>query len=255
MEGVFYMRKPTMCIVWPIHIDYPIFRYMLKKNVEFFKDIVIVFSDGHVGYDFRNFIKYDLPFAHYLKPYNKKSDWRDDAVYAITHAYLPIDYFLFIEQDFLIGHGFWQKVLTSESPFIYYNQDGRIHPAFSIISRELVDKTSCDFSAHPDDGYDHFGKFFTEIKALENGVEIRELGLENKKDFYHMNGLTQNYFIFHNGGEFYNKEEFITYNYQSMLLPHQCRTFYKTELDIAEKYGLADIGFINNFFPDYESPV
>ena len=72
-----------------------------------------------------------------------------------------------------------------------------------------------DFSANPPK-HDHFGKFFEEVLSLTPKnfrMELLEMGIENRKDTYHLGGLTQNYYSFKHNDPLYKPKEFLAYNF------------------------------------------
>ena len=188
-----------------------------------------------------------------MKPFNSKEDWRDDTVNSMLSVDTDAERYLFLEQDFLLsGIDILKRILKHEEPFIYYEEGGRIHPAFALVDKTLVNQTSKDFAAHPPEG-DHFIHFFKEITAIEPGKNLKQLGFEEKKDFYHMSGLSQNYACFMEGQPFYKPKEFIVYNSLSMLLPYQEMSFEKKQQDIAEKFGFTEEEtFLTHFFPVFK---
>lgn len=244
------MIKPAALITWPCHVDFPLFRHNLNRYRHFFKDIFIAFTNEAQPINYRAWIMNNLPFVQFTKPLHQKTDWRDDTVNSLLTLDTTADYYIFLEQDFLVDNEtFWDKILTSDEPFIYYEEGGRIHPAFSIVKRDLVNKTSLNFAANPP-GYDHFGKFFQEIKAMTPGKDIRDFGLKERENFYHIAGLTQNYYCVDNDQPLYKPDEFLAYNILSIVLPYQNPNFYNREFKIAEKYGYSDNEtFLSKFFP------
>lgn len=246
------MIRPAVFITWPVHADYPLFRFNLHKNRQYFQDIFIAFTEHNIGQDYKRLIIQDLPFVKFVTPLQIKSDWRDDALTTMLSRATDATHYLFLEQDFLVkSYRFYENILNTDNDFVYFKEGDRIHPAFCLIKREIVDKTSRDFMAYPDEGMDHFGKFFKEITELIKGKEIREFGFKNKDDFYHMNSLTQNYHCFNLGQPLYKEKEFLSYNLNSMLVPHQIPQFYLKQLEISEKYGIKDKEtFLTSFFPE-----
>lgn len=245
------MISVTALLTWPVHRDYPLFRYRMRSFHEYFKDVFIAFTNENQPINYMGWIVTNMPYAQPTKPMYSKPDWRNDTVNTLLTLDTHTDYYLFMEQDFLIKkEEFFRRIFDMNEDFIYYEEGGRIHPAFALIKRELVNKTSLDFSAYPDEGKDHFGRFFDEIKSLCPGKELRTLGFEEQKDFYHMAGLTQNYACAERGEPFYKPEEFLHYNFLSMVLPYQNPQFYMKQYEIAEKYGYTEREtFLDSFFP------
>lgn len=255
------MKKVACLITWPVHRDYPIFRYKMRKMHLWFQDVFVAFTNENQPTNYSRWILENMSYVQSTKPFYDKEDWRNDTVNALLTLNTTADYYLFMEQDFLIrDESFLKTILSSDEPFIYYKEGERIHPAFALVSREIVNKTSKDFSAYPDQGKDHFGRFFDEVTALTPGKDIREFKVEDEKgyfnnikekvDFYHMGGCSQNYSCAEAGEPLYKPDEFTQYNYLSMLLPYQNPYFYRKELEVADKYGFSEKkSFLNKFFP------
>lgn len=192
------MIKPACLIVWPINVDYPICRYNLLRFKDYFSSIWIALSNHHQEINLGNFVRANLPFCNFVEVVRTREDWRDDAVNNLLDKTENEKYIFFLEQDFLIKDGtFFEKVFKDDHDFIYFMEGSRIHPAFACIKRELIDKTSKNFSVFPPG--DHFYKFFHE---LPQGINIEELGAIHKEDFYHLAGVTQNYMNFKYGEPF-----------------------------------------------------
>lgn len=243
------MITPDILMVWPLHLDYPLNRYLMEKYKDYFRSITIVFSDHHMDVNYSNFIRDTMPFANFVEFENKDKDWRNGAVNAGLDA-IPTDgHVLFLEQDFLFTEDFLKIVLKGNPyPVTYFHEGNRIHPAFALVKRILVDETNRDFSAYPDTYGDHFAKFFEE---LGNGITIDELGAKNRKDYYHLNGLSQEYMNYHNQQPFYNKANFVYYNNECRHLPiRQNPGFLQIENSIAMKFGSPRESFLERFFPD-----
>ena len=249
------MINPSVIIIWPSHVDYPLCRFNLNKFKDYFKDINIIIQNTGRPYSYLNTLqnmrgnKINL-----LKTFgNLSDDWRDDAIKSYFTTIPQSEYLLFLEQDFMMKDLFFDIVLTANKDFVYYEEGGRIHPAFALVSLKLLNATSCDFSARPP-SHDHFGLFFEEVKKVEKGKELREFGLVERKDFYHLAGLTQNYACVENKQPLYKPDEFLAYNHHclnmSEVLVKQDNNFVFKMGVIESKYGSGDKdGFINDFFP------
>lgn len=241
------MVKPNIIVTYPIHLDYPLWRYNMVKYQDYFNSLVIVLSNHHMGVDYSNFIRVQLPFANFIEAKGKDPDWRNGTVNEGLDL-LPLDgHVLFLEQDFLFTEGFLEKVLSDWHDVIYFTEGKRIHPAFALVKRELIDKTSRDFSAYPDTYGDHFSKFFSELVL---GKNITELGGIDRENYFHMNGLSQEYMNFRNSQPFYNKDNFTYYNNECRYLPIENHPeFYSLEWQIAAKFGAPKESFLERFFP------
>ena len=245
------MIKPAALICQPIHLDFPIFRYNMERFQKYFSSIWIALSNHYVvNQDLGNFERANLPFANFVEFERTRPDWRDDAVNNLLEKVPNEKYVLFLEQDFLIrDDSFFEKVFKDDVGFAYYKEDQRIHPAFALVKRELVDKTSKDFSATPPG--DHFYRFFQE---LPGGIDIEHLGVKNREDYVHLAGLSQNYQNFKYDDPFYKPNNFLVYNRLSMALPvPKHPLFSQIEQQIENHYGHPPKhSFLTNFFPNTE---
>lgn len=247
MDKVLHM-KPILLVISPLHLDYPLFRYNVKRFEKYFASIWIGLSNHHIGITYENFIRKELPFAHFVDIKHTGSDWRNDGVNEILDQIKTNEPIAFMEQDFLIKDDtFFEKVFKDNYRFLYFMEGDRIHPAFAVVKRDLIEASSRDFSAHPPET-DHFGKFFSE---LTTGINIEELGVKNKEDFFHLNGLSQNYMSFRNADPLYQPEQFLYYNFKCIQLPVENHPqFIQTELMIKKKYGHPESHeFLDKFFP------
>lgn len=261
------MITSDILVTWPIHLDFPLFRYNMVKYKDYFRSLTIVLSNHHMERDYSNFIRKELPFAQFVEGQGDDPDWRNGAVNRGLDVMPKDGYVLFMEQDF-----FWKDEKFLETVFsisetydvppidgVFFSEGRRHHPAFSLIKRELVDKTSRDFSAYPDtDNKDHFGRFFDEILLKIPSKEgsksfwgLDSLKLVNKVDYYHLNGLSQNYHNFKLNQPFHNPDVFLEYNYLCQQLPIETHPqFLQIEKQITAKFGEADSsGFLSSFFP------
>ena len=236
----------------PRQVDYPLFRHNLLFMYQYFNQVFIVLTQGNRP-DISEWLTKAKEYSkvRFLKqpPTDGKSDWRNLAMNeALIHS--KSDYILFMEQDFLLKNEKMLEFINKyDRQFLGFMEGERIHPAFSLVKRDLIDKTSKDFSANPP-YYDHFGKFFQEIKKLTDMRFLEEFSFEKRKDWYHLNGLTQNYHCFKEGQPFYRKEEFLTYNHGCLMLPIDHNPDFKPLMEGIDKtFGLGDIKSITNFFP------
>lgn len=242
--------KPILLVVWPWHIDYPLFRYNIERFRHYFASVWIAFSNHHQQIDYRNFIRSQMPYAYFVDYSGTYRDWRNGAINETLDKIKTDEPILFMEQDFLIkDKAFFDKVFSHDEDFLYFTEGDRVHPAFSLVSRKYIESTSKDFSAYPDsDNKDHFGKFFDEIPST--GIHIDDLGVVNKEDYYHLNGLSQNYHNFNLEQPFYNPSDFLYYNYKSIGLPRETHPqFFQIELSIERKFKHPEEHpFLDKFF-------
>jgi hypothetical protein len=93
-----------------------------------------------------------------------------------------------------------------------------IHPAFWAIKRELLEKTTKDFSAHPEiNGSDHFATITYDVERL--GYKIGKCSGEfNPESFqFHLGGVNQNYLNgLTEGFQFHRPEVFAVLNYYNL---------------------------------------
>lgn len=239
--------KPILLVVWPLHLDFPMFRYNLARFGKYFASVWIALSNHYQEVDYSNFIRAVLPQAYFVEVKHTNSDWRDDAINETLDLIKTNEPICFIEQDFFMREGFFDKVFKDDHDFIYFTEGDRIHPAFAVVKRELIEKTHRNFSAQPEK--DHFGYFFDELPP---GTHIDELGVENKKDYYHMAGLSQNYMSFKYGEPLYRPVQFLYYNWHCLNLEIKNQPqFFQIEKAIENKLGHPkEHEFLNNLFPE-----
>ena len=245
------MIKSNLFLTWPEHCDYPLFRYYLEQYREFFSRIVIVFTQGLKERNLKPFIKSAIKDVDFIDSHYMFPDWRQNAMLSLLDN-SNSSHFLNMEQDFMIKPEYLKMVLshTRNYDFIGYKEGDRIHPAFSLVKRSNLYLTSKDFSAYPDEGLDHFGLFFKEMENLTKFKDIRELGIFERKDFYHIAGLTQNYHCFKEGQPFYKPSEFLTYNSLVQKLPiPQSQEFMSYSEAIEKAFGKGNDETIQSFFP------
>lgn len=211
------MSKPDLITVWPKSVDYPLFRYNLARYREYFDQVLIAISDNGLTEDYTNFLTNNIKDAHFkfIPRAAGDQDWRNVAVNTMLEK-SQADRVLFIEQDFLIRDERFFEVLLNVNEYdaLYYDEDGRMHPALALVPRHIIDRTSKDFSARPP-AYDHFGLFFKEMIQLCNATDLETVGLHDKEDYLHLSGLTQNYFA----KPFHKPNQFLSYNRLCLDLP------------------------------------
>lgn|SRR3990167_112725 len=258
MERVLYMIRPDLLVVQPSHVDFPYFRWMLDWDRSLFNGVHMCFSPGAPDRDITPFVRSNVN-ASFVDPIDDSDDWRDRAVHSLLES-SKAEYVVFIEQDFLIKDiHFWHKVLSQDTEMILYLEDQRIHPAFALVKRSLVEETSKDFSAHPPES-DHFGRFFRELKNLP----VTWLSLTDVVDggtgaayhggidrtFVHLAGTTQNYSCFRDDQPLYQPNNFLAYNHGVRSLPVvQEAGFLQLCSDIESKLGVGDSPIVSSFFP------
>lgn len=205
--------KPDLILCWPDTIDFPLFRKWLGEEKDSFEKIIIVFTETNWGEVISPEIQRELKNSQTIFINNgvapSGEDWRNVAVNkALKES--TAKWVFFTEQDFFPLKGFWDVVesnliMDDVNAFGAYVDD-RLHPCCIFAKREAIDKTSKDFSANPEAGYDHFGKFQKEL--MEQGPVPKI-----KSDlYYHMAGLTHNLYLVSKGEPpVYKPEEFESY--------------------------------------------
>jgi|SRR5581483_10105246 len=175
----------------PQSIDFPIFKKQLSTYAKYFNKNIII-PTGGMGGEWRN-------IATNIGLNQSVSEW-----------------ILFLEQDFFWKQRFMDTVLQAMKAYdvIGFWEANRLHPAFLLIKREWIAKTTKDFDPVPDK-LDHFGSFSWELVNMGIKIgELEKLGLEMKIDWYHMQGLTHNYNLCrdNNHSSVFKKDEFLTYH-------------------------------------------
>lgn len=222
--------KPDLITCWPVNLDYPPFRMFIHLYRHFFNKVIVSWTPMESMWDFRSEVMQDL-LAHevlFLESQARPNrDWRD---LATNLALLASDspWVLFMEQDFFIRSGgdlqkIWMK--REHADVIGYKEGGtRLHPAFLLVKRSRIEKTDKDFSAYPDEGFDHFDKFTSQ---LPKPLLLDNMEIENGTGYKHMNGLTHNFNLCMRNEvkHIYKKDEFLDYLDRS-----------DTNIEVSQKY-------------------
>lgn len=188
--------KPTLLTIWPRAFDFPIWRELVEREKDKFEKIVVVCTNSSKQRDLRPFFKEQMPYIEFIDidEDSGKQDWYDEAV-NIGLARITSDWVLFLEQDFWFREGFIETILNriNEFEFVCYKQGSRLHLAFFLGKKEMIDKTLRYFS-QVRDRVDCFDLFTMEMQILANYnyKTLEELGFQDNIDFHHLNGLTQN---------------------------------------------------------------
>jgi hypothetical protein len=206
-------------IPWPESTDYPLFRQTLPQLSEWAKPTICITPQG--GTPLMGDILVELTQggcqvlrSHALSSETYPGDWRNATTnYMIDQT--SADWVLFLEQDFFIKDypHFFHIVKNSmeNHDVIMFEEGNRYHPAFLLVKRVVINHVKRDFSAG-EQGYDHFAHFSQEIRNLvspERIVSLQELDLLPQRDWWHMRGLTDNYFA---PKPYFNLPEFVAYN-------------------------------------------
>lgn len=255
---------PDLIITWLKHCDYPIFRKFLETYRYFFKDIYIYFSEHNRFPYFDHFIHDSLKdlkiiFIDPVLTDWSTEDWRNKSTNEML-KHSNAEWVCSIEQDFFSKD--WNRLLDTcenlmktEDMFGWLNHTAHsyIHPAFWFIKREVLDKTSKDFSAHPEIvGSDHFATITYDVMQL--GAKIKTIQVVGFKtdittpentDCYHQGGINNNYLDGINANRFHREELFYIYNYWSSVAPVKqssefIRMMLKVESILKLKYPYID---------------
>lgn len=219
------MIQPDIITTNTYGLDYPYWRWLIEENRPLFNQVYAVLCQDNKVLNFREFIKL---FAKHYRAIDigelKSGDWRNQT----TNAGLDkstAEFVLFLEQDFIpIEDNFFEKVFEEMDDYDVagfvdngeeWIEGKRLHPAFLIVRRELIDKTSRDFSAYPKKDRDHFGIFTDELLALQP----RFLDIA-KYQWKHVAGTTSNYMLVAEGSvPNYKLEDFEDYVVLAMNVP------------------------------------
>lgn len=189
---------------------YPWFMRKMNNERHRFGKIIVIMTQQATEYNFTNYIKDNIKDVTIIEEYvDDGKDWRNAA---ITEA-LKIsdgDRILFLEQDFLFDQDFLDRTLSIDANTIGFYQGDRLHPAFLLVKRFILEKTRKDFSVDPDKG-DHFSKLTKDLREI-GGIYL----LPDDNSWYHLAGLTQNYRM---TSHWYQPQIFSQYNKLSQDLP------------------------------------
>ena len=233
------MIRPDLVITWHESCDYPIHRKLIKKYRDYFGKIIIYFSKHFRDPVYRDFLKEVLsPLGNIvlLDPIEYRyglDDWRNISTnYMLKHS--DGEWVCSWEGDFLAKD--WDKLFNAvtEASKTYdilgykgyqgqashqdrYLTGSYVHPSFWFIKRELLEKTSKDFSADPKRGADHFGFITQDIERMKIPIWYTQDNGFPESDVLHQGGINQNYLEgLKDGFQFHRPELFYIYNWWSM---------------------------------------
>lgn len=233
------MIRPDLLITWHESADYPVFRATLAKHRDSFGKIIIYLSKHFREPVYSKFFKEslaDLGNIVFLDPIEYKygeEDWRNVSTRYML-KFSDSEWVCSVEQDFFAKD--WTNLLTKteeamrKSDMVGWVNQTRfpyIHPSYWFIRRSLLEKTSKDFSPHPEiNGADHFAMITYDVQEKEGRIiTLQDMGfntevsLPEETDCFHQGGLNQNYLTFGQDNWFetlHRKELFYIYNYYSM---------------------------------------
>lgn len=217
------MVKPDVICTNPYSIEVPYWRYVMERSRHRFGEIFSVHYQDYRKYNFFSFMKTNMPWAKVIDGGVVPSgrDWRDYCVnMALDES--KSDWVLFIEQDFIAEDSFYEDIFEKAEDFDvvgftelekstslqgdtgYWQHGVRLHPAFILVKRKLVDKTSKDFSAYPKKDRDHFGVFTDELLKV---LSIKFLDITDMPNWKHYAGVYWNYMLIQAGEKVYFKPD------------------------------------------------
>ena len=225
--------KKSLIVCHIANIDYPLWRAWLNKYYTWFDEIIIYWDLSFRFPILSAFMQEslsDIPNIKFLDPVERDlgaEDWRHKGTTEmLKHA--TGDWIISIEQDFVSRN--WNKFFTNAESmmqtsdmfgFLNMTNSPYIHPACFFIKRDLLEKTSKDFSPHPEtNGFDHFAMITQDAKALGAKVLPMNLNFEvvPAADAIHLGSINQHYLNGLNDPnyQFHRGEIFMVYNYYSM---------------------------------------
>ena len=228
-----FMKK-SLIVCHIANVDYPLFRDWLGQYKWWFDEIIIYWDIAFRFPILSAFMQQSLsyiPNIKFLDPVERQlgvDDWRDKATNEML-KHVTGDWIISLEQDFVSKN--WSKFFTNAESmmqvsdmfgFLNMTNSPYIHPACFFIKRDLLEKTSKDFSPHPEtNGSDHFAMITQDAKALGAKVlPMDSLNFEVKPeaDAIHIGGINQAYLSGLNdpNHQFHRGEIFMAYNYWSM---------------------------------------
>jgi hypothetical protein len=224
--------KPDVIVTWPTGYDYPWWRWQMTEHRKKFNQIFVVFHK--MGYpDFRGFLYNNFKNVFYINMPEPGFYWRHNAInLALNFSKNP--WIWFTEMDFFVKEDFFFVRMFEEAEKadgVGFRFAERIHPACLLVKREAVDRTDKFFDpAYYDkkpgeEGLtallDHFVVFTWQLDKVAKIKSLKEVGLFEGQDFYHMEDLTHNYDRVKVGevSEIHNPRDFLVYNAYSRTIP------------------------------------
>ena len=222
------MIKPDVITCHPRDIYYPYWVKLMNKNRHLFNRIIVVFTQSATDRDYRNPVKNSVLDVSWVDDYTDDGkDWRNSAI----NAGLILNsspHTLFLEQDFLVKDGFFEKVfdIAEEHPIIGFREGNRLHPAFLLIEKPVIHETTMNFGRNEEG--DHFHPLTAELDSMMEVTELKDLAVP---EWLHLAGITHNYRLNDN---WYLPEEFYQYNHycQNYSQPSSWKQF---SIDIEKK--------------------
>lgn len=224
--------KPDVIVTWPTGYDYPWWRWQMTAHREKFDQIFVVFHKmGHP--DFRKFLYRNFKKVFYINMKEPGFYWRHNSInQALQFSKNP--WVWFTEMDFFVKEDYFFVKMFEEAEKVDgagFRSSERWHPACLLLKRETIDKTDCFFDpAYYDkkkgeEGLtallDHFVVFSWQLAKVAKIKTLKEIGLVEGEDFYHMEDLTHNYDRVKVGNveEMHRPRDFLIYNAISRSIP------------------------------------
>ena len=207
----------------PDNVLFPIWMNWINDHRKEFNRILVSIHKKHIdGWDFTPEIKTWAKTCDvdiFEPEVNHSIDWRNLSVnHCLDNS--SSEWILFLEGDFFVKN--IEKLFKDFELHIPhhkiagYAQGTRLHPSFLLVDREIINKTSRDFSPIETD---HFGKFSREI--LKEVGDYYDLDMLHNGSWFHMNGLTQNYTLVQLGEKpNHDIPSFMLYNITSLDLKY-----------------------------------
>lgn len=230
--------KPDLLVCWIKHCDYPLFRKYLREHRDFFGKIIIYWSEHFRDMYYNKFIQNDLnglgdiTFIQNVEYQYGVEDWRNVATTLMLKESTS-EWVCSVEQDFFVRD--WQKLFSAiqeasksynflgykgfdtQQSYQEYLKGDYVHPAFWFIKRELLEKTTKDFSAKPDQGSDHFGLITRDAVQMKTPIWWTQDNGFPEDDAFHQGGINMNYLESQKEGfVFHRPELFYIYNWWSI---------------------------------------
>lgn len=239
-------HKISVVICWPDSFDFPMFRENLVQLNKYVHEVIVVFTK-HGDNPIRGWLTRSMDGVIFLngEDSTRSGDWRSNATnLGIDRA--TGDWILFLEQDFFIKNyqDFFSKVFSAmeKNNLISFQEDQRLHPAFFLVNQDELNKTDRDFSVlgtHKD----HFWSISRQLKGFCSHTYLPDIGLIPGVDWFHMRGLTDNYFA---PNPYYDLDNFYLYNDRCKQVAcgqywwsqmHRCSGEYQKECLLGKFWG------------------
>lgn len=250
--------KPDVIVTWPSGYDYPWWRWQMTVHRKKFDRIFVVFHKmGHP--DLRRFLRKNFKDVTFIDMPEPGVKWRHNSIHlALKQSKNP--WVWFTEMDFFVKEDYFFVKMFEEAEKcdgIGYRFSERIHPACLLVKREVIEKTDKFFDPayHYKSGtdvlieavLDHFVVFTWQLDKVGKIRSLKEIGLVDGEDFYHLEDITHNYDRVKVGNieEQHRVRDFLIYNAYSRTIPvPQSKEWI--EITYVAEYLLSPLGkFLN----------